>query len=88
MDRGTYSPGGRKDSDTTEAIWHAPACKSSNYINTLSYKLHVYVSAKLLVLCPTLSNPVDCSLPGSSVQRILQAGMLEWVAMPSSRRSS
>ena len=31
---------------------------------------------------------MDCSLPGSSVHRILQTRMLEWVAMPSSRRSS
>ena len=33
-------------------------------------------------------NPMDCSPPGSSVQGILQAAMLEWVAMPSSRGSS
>ena len=33
-------------------------------------------------------NPMDCSLPGSSVHGILQARMLEWVAMPSSRGSS
>ena len=32
--------------------------------------------------------PVDCSLPGSSVHRILQTIMLEWVAMPFSRGSS
>ena len=38
--------------------------------------------------CPTLFHPMDCSLPGSSVHGILQAGILEWVAMPSSRRSS
>ena len=38
--------------------------------------------------CPTLCNPMDCSLPGSSVHRILQARILEWVAMPSSRGSS
>ena len=38
--------------------------------------------------CPTLCNPVDCSLPGSSVQEILQAGILEWVAMLSSRGHS
>ena len=31
---------------------------------------------------------VDCSPPGSSVHRILQAGILEWVAMPSSRGPS
>ena len=34
---------------------------------------------------PTLCNPMDCSPPGSSVQGILQARILEWVAMPSSR---
>ena len=38
--------------------------------------------------CPTLSNPVDCSLPGSSVRGILQARILEWVAMPFSRGPS
>ena len=37
---------------------------------------------------PTLCNPIDCSLPGSSVHGILQARILEWVAMPSSRGSS
>ena len=30
--------------------------------------------------CPTLCNPVDCSLPGSSVHGILQARILEWGA--------
>ena len=35
-----------------------------------------------------LVDPVDCSPPGSSVHGILQARILEWVAMPSSRRSS
>ena len=39
-------------------------------------------------LCATLCNPMDCSLPGSSVHRILQARILEWVAMPSSGGSS
>ena len=31
--------------------------------------------------CPTLCNPVDCSLPGSSVHGILQTRILEWVAI-------
>ena len=39
-------------------------------------------------LCPTLCNPMDCSLPGSSVQGILPARLLEWVAISSSRGSS
>ena len=44
--------------------------------------------AKLLQPCLTLWNPMDCSLTGSSVHGILQARILEWVAMPSSRGSS
>ena len=39
-------------------------------------------------LCPTLCNPMDCSLPGFSVHGILQARILEWVAIPFSRGSS
>ena len=35
--------------------------------------------------CPALCNPVDCSLPGSSVHGIVQARMLAWVAIPFSR---
>ena len=38
--------------------------------------------------CVWLCNSIDCSLPGSSVHGILQARILEWVAMPSSRGSS
>ena len=44
--------------------------------------------AKLLQSCPTLRNPVDCSLPGSSVHGILQERTLEWVVISSSRGSS
>ena len=33
--------------------------------------------------CLTLIDPIDCSLPGSTVHGILQARILEWVAMPS-----
>ena len=32
-------------------------------------------------LCPTPSDPMDCSLPGSSVHGIFQARVLEWVAI-------
>ena len=38
--------------------------------------------------CPTLCHPADCSLPGSSVHGILQARILQWVPMSSSRGSS
>ena len=39
-------------------------------------------------LCPTLCDPLDCSPLGSSVHRISQARILEWVALPFSRGSS
>ena len=38
--------------------------------------------------CPTLGDPMDCSPPGSSVHGILQARILEWVAIFFSRGSS
>ena len=45
-------------------------------------------AAKSLQLCPTLCDPMDCSLPGSSVREIFQARILEWVAISFSRGST
>ena len=44
--------------------------------------------AKSLQSCPTVCNPMDCSLPGSSIHGILQARILEWSAFLFSRGSS
>ena len=38
-------------------------------------------AAKSLQSCPTLSNPMDCSLPGSSIHGIFQARVMEWDAI-------
>jgi len=46
------------------------------------------VAARSLQLCPVFCDPVDCSPPGFSVHGMLQARILQWVAMPSSRGSS
>ena len=51
-------------------------------------RLDVLCCAQQLQSCPTLGNLEDCSPPGSSVHGILQARILEWVAIPSSRGSS
>ena len=48
----------------------------------------VYVHMCCVHLCPTLCDPMDCSSPGSCVHEILQARLLEWVALSSSRESS
>ena len=51
--------------------------------------IHVtYLCVKVLQLCPTLCNPMNHSLTGSSVQGIIQVRILEQVAISSSRGSS
>ena len=58
--------------------------------SAIDFLFSFIVKVKVLVIqsCPTLYDPMDCSLPGSSVHGILQARILERVAMPFSRRSS
>ena len=52
-----------------------------DFIFTRAPKMKVFVAQLFLTLC----DPVDFSLPGSSIHGILQVRILEWVAMPSSR---
>ena len=49
---------------------------------------NAYVHAQSLQSCPARCDLMNCSLPGPSVHGLLQARILEWVAMPSSRDSS
>ena len=68
---------------------HCPIWKASPNKTSLIHRMNFEgVHAKSLQLRTTLSDPVDWSLPGSSVHGILQARLLEWVAMPSSKGSS
>ena len=43
--------------------------------------MKVKSESEVVQSCPTLSDPMDCSLPGSSVHGIFQAGVLEWGAI-------
>ena len=52
------------------------------------FEVAICTRAKSLLLCPALCGPVEFSLPGSSVLWILQARILEWVTISSSRGSS
>ena len=67
------------ESDTTERLNN----NNTQIKITMRYQL-MCVCVKSLRSCLTLCDPMDCSPPGSSVYRILQARILEWVAMPSS----
>ena len=53
-----------------------------------SVQCHTAVLCSVTQSCPTLWDPNDCSPPGSSVHGLLQARILEWVAMSYSRGSS
>ena len=75
--------------------WVFLAIKQSSLKKTLKTKhlvlsVHTYIVGRMCVrlsfqLCPALYDPMDCSPPDSSVHGILQARILEWAAMPSSR---
>ena len=49
------------------------------------FKVYTHTHVIVALLCPTLCDPVDSSPPGSSVHGILQAIILEWVAISFSR---
>ena len=78
-----YSPQGRKESDTTatELNWTEILGGAVKWCSHNENGLRV----KSLQSCSTHCDPVDCSLPVSSVHGILQARLSEWVAMSSSR---
>ena len=49
--------------------------------------MKVKIESEVSQSCPTLSDPMDYSLPGSSVHRICQARVLEWGAIAFSART-
>ena len=73
---------------TTFSSWHldtSGAIRGSSFCITPRHKIGTFFGVQL---CPILCNLMDYSLPGSSVHGILQARILEWVAMPASRGAS
>ena len=73
------------------SLWSNSQCLYMTTGKTKALTIQTFVSkVKMLVAqsCLTLCNPLDCSPPGSSVHGILQARILEWVAIPFSKGSS
>ena len=64
------------------------SCPKTEDDRKLLYTLKNSVRAEWLQSCPTLCNPLDCSPSGSSIHGTLQARIVEWTVMPSSRGSS
>ena len=74
------------DSQMISTFWRSNYWKSLHgiWLKIITKLKH----AKSLLLCLTLCEPMGCSLPASSVHGILQAIILEWVAISFSRESS
>ena len=68
---------------------HFPGCYSSltSFYSSVILLHEVKMKLSVAQMCLTLFDPMNCSLPGSSVHGILQARILEWVAIPFSGRS-
>ena len=60
--------------------WDSPGKNTGVGRHFLLQCMKVKSESEVAQSCPTLSDPMDCSLPGSSVHGIFQARVLEWVA--------
>ena len=65
--------------------WDSPGKNTGVGFHCLLQCMKVKSKSGVAQSCPTLSDPMDCSLPGSSVHGILQARILEWVAVAFSK---
>ena len=65
--------------------WDSPGKNTGVGCHFLLQCMKVKSEREVIQLCPTLSDPMDCSLPGSSVHRIFQARVLEWGAIAFSK---
>ena len=63
--------------------WDSPGKNTGVGCHFLLQCMKVKSESEVAQLCPTLSDPMDYSLPGSSVHGIFQARVLEWVAIAS-----
>ena len=65
--------------------WDSPGKNTGVGCHFLLQCVKVKSQSEVAQLCPTLSDPMDCSLPGSSAHGICQARVLEWgaIAFPS-----
>ena len=61
--------------------WDSPSKNTGVGCHFLLQCMKVKSESEAVQSCPTLSDPMDCSLPGSSIQGVFQARALEWVAI-------
>ena len=67
--------------------WDSPGKNTGLGCHFLLQCMKVKSESEIAQSCPTLSDPMDCSLPGSSVHGIFQARVLEWGAIAFSSKA-
>src|SRR5574339_507839 len=68
--------------------WDSPGKNTEVGCHFLLQSMKVKSESEVAQSCPTLSNPMDCSLPGSSVHGSFQARVLEWGAIAFSQEGN
>ena len=71
----------RRQPTTLPRPWDSPGKNTGVGCHFLLQCIKVKSESEVAQLCPTPSDPMDSSLPGSSIHGILQARLLEWVAI-------
>ena len=68
--------------------WDSPGKNTGAGCHFLLQRMKVKSESEVAQSCPTLSDPMDCSLPGSSIHGIFQARVLEWGAIAFSAKGT
>ena len=71
----------RRQPTRPHSPWDSPGKNTGVGCHFLLQCMKVKSESEVAQSCPTLSDPTDCSLPGSSIHGIFQARVLEWVAI-------
>ena len=80
-----YSPWGHKELDTTECAYARMHAHTHTHTHTQTQGITCKIKGsenQVAQSYPTVCDPLDCSLPGSSLHGIFQARVLEWVVLP------
>ena len=71
----------RRQATRLPCLWDSPGKNTGVGYHFLLQCMKVKSESEVTQSCPTPSDPMDCSLPGSSIHRIIQARVLEWGAI-------
>ena len=71
----------RRQPTRLPSLWDSPGKNTGVGCHFLLQCVKMKSESEVTQSCPTLSDPMDCSLPGSSIHGIFHARVLEWVAI-------